>query len=381
MLRFPGKLGVASFLAGLWQKQALFMPQAIPALRPAVSRNELAWLATLDDVESRIVFTDRSGSRTTYRAESGPFDPEFLAALPRRDWTLLVHDVEKHLPAMRRLFDLVPFVPDWRIDDLMISFAAPGGSVGPHRDNYDVFLCQGIGMREWRITAADVDDAPGASRDLALLDEFRAEETHLAGAGDVLYLPPGIAHWGVATRACMTYSIGMRAPRAADLCGEHAGGTVGEKFYVDPDLGADEARPGYIPPTAHRRARLLLGPDAPADDAGLAAMLGCAVTQGKPWLRPEPPDEEDIAALLASPASLRKLAVHGMARLAYDDYNAYLNSESLCIDATGRRAMASLCKRRVCGDAFAGNSSTNLLRWLLDNGAFEIPETKRPYVK
>ena len=212
MLRLPGGLDPKSFLARHWQKAPLFMPGAKSPLRPSVTRNELAWLATLDDVESRIVFTDRDGDRLRYRVVNGPFDADFLASLPKRDWTLLVHDVEKHLPALRALFDLVPFVPDWRIDDLMVSFAAPGGGVGPHRDNYDVFLCQGIGAREWRVSLDAIGDDTDASADLALLRAFDGSRFDTR-EGDVLYLPPGAAHWGTAQRACITYSIGMRAPQ------------------------------------------------------------------------------------------------------------------------------------------------------------------------
>ena len=123
MLKLPGRLNAETFLDRHWQKQSLFMPQALQRLRPAVTRNELGWLATLEDVESRLVFTERDGDRVRYRAETGPFDPDYLVGLPKRDWTLLVHDVEKHLPVMRALFKCVPFIPDWRFDDLMVSFA------------------------------------------------------------------------------------------------------------------------------------------------------------------------------------------------------------------------------------------------------------------
>ena len=197
MLKLPGKLDAEQFLAGYWQKHHLFIPQAMQKLRPSVTRNELAWLATLDDVESRLVFTEGGRRKRRYRVETGPFDATRLAALPARDWTLLVHDVEKHIPTMRKLFGLVPFIPDWRIDDLMVSFAAPGGGVGPHRDNYDVFLCQGIGIREWCVSEADVANDRDASDDLALTHEFDGER-HAAREGDVLYLPPGVVHWGTA---------------------------------------------------------------------------------------------------------------------------------------------------------------------------------------
>ena len=216
MLKLPGT--AAQFLDRHWQKAPLFLPGGLERVRPAVTRNELGWLATLEDVESRLVFTERQhgDDRVRYSAETGPFDPDYLSALPKRDWTLLVHDVEKHLPVMRKLFTHVPFVPDWRIDDLMVSFAAPGGGVGPHRDNYDVFLCQGIGIREWHVATTSVADDPKASDDLALTEAF-VGQTHTARQGDVLYLPPGVAHWGTAARASITYSIGMRAPQLSDL--------------------------------------------------------------------------------------------------------------------------------------------------------------------
>ena len=120
---------------------------------PVLEPDELAWLATLPDVESRLVFTEGTRANARYRVEHGPFEEQRLSELPQSNWTLLVQDVEKHLPDFRQWFECVTFVPDWRIDDLMISFAAPGGSVGPHQDNYDVFLCQGMGRREWRLAA------------------------------------------------------------------------------------------------------------------------------------------------------------------------------------------------------------------------------------
>jgi 50S ribosomal protein L16 3-hydroxylase len=122
--------------------------------------------------------------------------------LPKSDWSLLVHDVDKHLPAMRKLFEQVPFIPDWRIDDLMISFAAPGGGVGPHRDNYDVFLCQGIGIREWRFSTTSVAVNSAASDDLVLLQEFEGDECHATREGDVLYLPPGVERASPTPSAC-----------------------------------------------------------------------------------------------------------------------------------------------------------------------------------
>jgi 50S ribosomal protein L16 3-hydroxylase len=349
------------------------MSQAVPRLRPSVTRNELAWLATQDDVESRIVFTDRSGDRVRYRAESGPFDSEFLAGLPKRDWTLLVHDVEKHLPNMRRLFALVPFIPDWRIDDLMVSFAAPGGGVGPHRDNYDVFLFQGIGIREWRISTDDIAPDPGASDDLALTREFDDGECFEAREGDVLYLPPGVVHWGTATRACLTYSIGMRAPQLSDLEATLPDVEGHNPFYTDPDLATDEAPPGYISRRATERALRLIG-GAPDDQDRIAVALGRSATQAKDWLAPERPEDHDIDAMLARLERGASLPVHGMARVAFDEVHAYVNGRILPLPGDGANCLAELCRTRrlkVSGETITSNSE--FLRALLRSGLCEIP--------
>ena len=372
MLQLPDDLTEESFLARYWQKAPLFMPRALPRLRPSVTRNELAWLATLDDVESRIVFTDRGDAGLRYRVENGPFDAQFLAALPPRDWTLLVHDVEKHLPALRALFLKVPFIPDWRIDDLMVSFAAPGGGVGPHRDNYDVFLCQGIGVREWRITVEDPGTDTEASNELALLHEF--EGSHIeAREGDVLYLPPGVPHWGTAQRACMTYSIGMRAPQLAELAASLPDGDKGNAFYGDADLSPDEVAPGRISRRAVERAIDLLGDSAVSFDE-VATALGRCVTTTKEWLSPDVLDDEDATSALRHFTEGGRLEVHGMARIAWDAGRIYVNGRSHDYAPASRQLVEKICRARYLeGPADEHNMTSGLVKWMLRAGAFETP--------
>ena len=371
MLRLPDALDPESFLARHWQKAPLFMPGAQSPWKPKVTRNELAWLATLDDVESRIVFTERDDDRLRYRVEHGPFDADVLASLPKRDWTLLVHDVEKHLPALRALFDLVPFIPDWRIDDLMVSFAAPGGGVGPHRDYYDVFLCQGIGAREWHVSLDAIDDDIDASNDLALLRPFDGSRFDTR-EGDVLYLPPGVAHWGTALRACMTYSIGMRAPQLADLAASLPDDESGNAFYRDPDLALEEVSPGRISRRAVHRALALLGRDE--NDFHRAALaLGCCVTLTKEWLTPEPTDDEDATTALCTLRDGGTLEVHGMARIAWDGDRVYVNGRSCELPQASVAPIADLCRTRKLVGPFDGDESTiELLKWMLKAGALEI---------
>ena len=373
MLQLPGNLTAESFLARYWQKNHLFMPHALPHVRPAISRNELAWLATLDDVEARLVFTERGGERLRYVAETGPFDPDYLAALPRRDWTLLVHDVEKHLPVMRKLFNHVPFIPDWRIDDLMVSFAAPGGGVGPHRDHYDVFLCQGIGVREWHVSSDDIAQDPAASDELALIETFEGE-CHEVREGDVLYLPPGTAHWGTARRACITYSIGMRAPQLSDLSDQLLDNEGENPFYTDPGLNTGESVTGYISPASVRRAMHLLHAEDHEFER-IAVALGRFVTETKDWITPDPLSEEEVASMLVALRRRARLQVHGMARIAFDDRNLYVNGRCMALPEEARPLVAELCsKRQYRGAARTVEQWQDGVGWMLGLGTFEIPE-------
>ena len=279
-----------------------------------------------------------------------------------------MHDVEKHLPAMRRLFAQVPFIPDWRIDDLMVSFAAPGGGVGPHTDNYDVFLCQGIGVREWRVTEETVGDDARASDELALKQAFRGD-LHVAREGDVLYLPPGIAHWGTAKRACITYSIGMRAPQLSDLGGALPDTHGDNPFYEDADLCVVEARPGYVSPQAIARAtRLMPKPGKPQE---VAEALGRYVTETKAWLRPDGAAPAEVRRCLQDRVRLK---VHGMARIAWDDCNVYVNGRCRPLAAAESDILEKICQTRDLprrSPAFA--AVPELLEWMLKTGAFEIP--------
>ena len=375
MLKLPENLTAGSFLKRYWQKQPLFMPGALKPLRPAISRNELGWLATLEDVESRLVFVERSKNRCRYRAETGPFEPEYLQDLPKRDWTLLVHDVEKHLPAMRALFQHVPFIPDWRIDDLMVSFAAPGGGVGPHKDNYDVFLCQGIGVRNWHFTIDEVSADPDASNELALLSEFSDDRNLDTTEGDVLYLPPGAPHWGTAKRACMTYSIGMRAPQISDFSSPLNYPSPNEnEFYQDPDLKIDEVRPGYISGASAKRARLMLGL-ANNQQGEVAEALGRIATQPKDWLKPEGATAEETEELLGILQNGGRVRVHGMSQIAFDDHMLYVNGSSMALPRNAAALIEQICvDRSVVRLLPADAGQDDMIRWMLRCGAFEIPE-------
>ena len=230
---------VADFLRDHWQKVPLLIRQALPGYQPPLAPEDLAGLACEEAALSRLVQYDRK--RDHWKVSSGPFAEDVFPALGKKDWTLLVQDMDKWDLDIRALLDRFRFLPAWRVDDVMISFATPGGSVGPHVDQYDVFLLQAQGRRRWQI---DVDpDAPRDFRpdvELKLLQRFTASHEWLLEPGDILYLPPGVPHHGEAVDACMTFSIGMRAPSRAelivDLAEELAGALAEESRYVDPDL-------------------------------------------------------------------------------------------------------------------------------------------------
>jgi 50S ribosomal protein L16 3-hydroxylase len=223
------------FLREVWHKRPLLIRNAVPGFTGLLSPDDMLQLAGRDDVESRLV----QGSGTHWQLDHGPFRKSDFRRLPKTGWTLLVQSLNHVLPAADALLTHFNFVPHARLDDLMASYAVPGGSVGPHFDSYDVFLLQGQGHRRWQISTqtdlALLDDAP-----LKILRRFEIEDEWVLGPGDMLYLPPHVAHYGVAEDACMTYSIGFRAPTAEELAHGfliHLQDTLTlEGRYADPDL-------------------------------------------------------------------------------------------------------------------------------------------------
>lgn len=251
----------AQFLRDYWQKKPLlirnaFAEYAAADFQPPLQPEDLAGLACEESALSRIVMHDRANDAWSVR--SGPFEEAMFPSMPHQDWTLLVQDVDKWDADVAALLDSFRFLPRWRIDDVMVSFAAPGGSVGPHVDQYDVFLLQAQGQRRWQIDAGDKpalefrDDV-----ELKLLRHFSPSHEWLLGPGDMLYLPPGVPHNGVAEDACLTFSIGMRAPSAAELLGDFVDTLAADADealrYRDPDL-APARDPAEIDAAAMARA-------------------------------------------------------------------------------------------------------------------------------
>lgn len=235
----PLDLDVEAFVAGYWQKKPCLIRNALPGFATLVSPEELAGLACEEDVHCRLVQQGDAADDWTLRY--GPFTEHDFINLPETSYSLLVSECEKWIPELHELLALFRFIPDWRIDDLMISYAPAGGSVGPHVDQYDVFLLQALGSRRWQYSETPSTDAatiPGL--ELAILQDFRPEQDEVLNPGDILYLPPGFAHHGVALERCMTYSIGYRAPSALNVLEsfalESARQALPEERYRDPEL-------------------------------------------------------------------------------------------------------------------------------------------------
>ena len=211
-----GNLSQEVFMREYWQKKPLLVRQAFPGFKSPITPDELAGLACEDEVNSRIVM-EKDGEHPWFPI-FGPMNDEIYSSMPETHWSLIVNDLEKYLPELSWIIDRFRFIPEWRLDDLMISYAADRGSVGPHIDLYDVFILQGQGERCWQINTQPVsEDNQVKETPLRIQKEFEAEEEWVMQAGDMLYLPPGISHYGISLGESLSYSIGFRATSHADI--------------------------------------------------------------------------------------------------------------------------------------------------------------------
>ncbi len=239
--------GLDNFLAEYWQRKPLLIRQAFPGFISPLEADELAGLALEEDIESRLIIENTAAPYWELRC--GPFTDQDFHNLPSSHWTLLVQAVDQWVPEVHELLRHFDFLPQWRVDDIMLSYAADQGSVGPHFDQYDVFLLQGQGQRRWRLGQyCDLNTPLLKGPELRIVDSFEQSEEWLLEPGDMLYLPPGLAHWGVAEGACMTYSIGFRAPSATELLSDLATELLSQNtlsdalVYRDPPLTSAMAR-------------------------------------------------------------------------------------------------------------------------------------------
>lgn len=359
----------AEFLDRYWQKKPLLIRDALPDFRSPLAPEELAGLACEEGVVSRLVLEE--GGAYPWQLKHGPFDEDDFLGLPETRWSLLVQEVDRLIPEVGALLEQFRFLPRWRIDDVMVSYAPARGTVGAHVDNYDVFLLQGLGRREWQIGHAPVEDETLVpDLDVRMLADFEPDETMVLEPGDMLYLPPRIAHYGVALDDCMTYSIGFRAPSYRRLVGDFVSDRLEtldpEARYTDPDLTPTD-HPGAIRSEARERVRAILR-GLLTDDATLDRWFGRYVTEPARGRIAVPPEEPFTKAALVEAVRGGSAVRHGPAsRLAYMTRGD--GTASLFVDGEERRLPADLA---FAGPLLADRATIGAgrLQPHLDNEAF-----------
>jgi 50S ribosomal protein L16 3-hydroxylase len=356
-----GGIDPQRFLARHWQRRPLLVRGAIPAFEGPLDRARIMALASRDDVESRLV---RRAGRD-YALEHGPFRPRDFRALPPRGWTLLLQGVNLVDRASDALLRRFAFLPYARLDDVMVSYAVPGGGVGPHFDSYDVFLLQGFGRRRWRY---------GRQRDLALrprlpvkiLRRFTPSHDALLAPGDMLYLPPAIAHDGIAIDECTTWSIGFRAPAHQEIV-EAFLDRLRDTLAVPGRYADRNARvashPARLDPASMRRLAAPLtrirwtGADA-------ARFLGEYLSEPKPHVTFDAPQRPLTRRAFAMRAGREGVRLDLRTQLLYDARNMYLNGERIEVPATARDGLTRLADDRALTAAWFRAAPDSLARIL-----------------
>lgn len=355
------------FLQRHWQKTARLVRTAVPGFNGMFDRSSLVALATRDDVESRLVVNEHGG----YTLAHGPFRRTHFKGLPARGWTLLVQGANLHSDEADALLRRFSFLPFARLDDLMASYAVPGGGVGPHVDSYDVFLLQGFGRRRWRYGRQhDLSLAPDLP--VKILRTFTPEEDQVLAPGDMLYLPPQYAHDGVALEECTTYSIGFRAATAQELASaflEFVSDTISvEGRYADPDL-VPTNEPARIGRRMQRRTADLLK-RIRWDAASVARFLGSHLSEPKATVVFDPPQRPWSRAVFARRVRSKGLVLDRRTRLLYDDQRLYMNGVEASLPSPGAQSLRELANARrlsarACA-ALAGDTLALLHEWYRD---------------
>ncbi|HEY4072850.1 MAG TPA: cupin domain-containing protein [Herbaspirillum sp.] len=340
-LSILGDITPAQFLRDYWHKKPLLIRQALPDFKALLTSKELFALAAREDVESRLV----TKTKDRWELQNGPF--EQLPATRQKEWTLLVQGVNLHNDKADALLRRFRFIPDARLDDLMISYASDGGGVGPHFDSYDVFLLQAEGQRRWQIGAQEdlslVEGAP-----LKILENFVPSETYVLDPGDMLYLPPHYAHDGIAKGACMTYSIGFRAPTYQEL-GEAFLDFMVETIdlpnrYADPDLIPSE-NPAEISKVMLRRISDELN-KVRFTEEDIGIFLGEYLSEPKASVFFDPPPKEFSPENFAKASARQGIALSRKTQMLYRGRTIFINGESFDASGEDKTLLTALANAR-----------------------------------
>jgi 50S ribosomal protein L16 3-hydroxylase len=341
-----GGLTPEQFMKRHWQKKPLLIRQAVPDMKPLIERAALLEMLESEEVESRHIV--RKGAKWTLK--KGPMARKSLPSLKTPDWTVLVQGVDLHNDAVHDLLQHFRFVPDARLDDLMISFATDGGGVGPHFDSYDVFLLQAQGQRKWRIGRQKKFELQEGVP-LKILKDFKPEAEFVLNAGDMLYLPPGYAHDGIAVGECMTYSIGFRVPRSTQLASEllmgvseevaEQGGLAHDVLYQDPHQGAaiqDASIPSALQDFASKAVANALN-----DPQLLNCLLGESLTEPKPNVWFDAPDQDDLSTFVW-PTGVK---LDRRTKMLFDEKHIFINGESFKAGGKDAKLLRKLANEKV----------------------------------
>jgi 50S ribosomal protein L16 3-hydroxylase len=355
-LTLLGGLTPEQFMKRHWQKKPLLIRQALPNMTPLIERAKLLEMVESEEVESRLIV--RKGAHWTLK--KGPMARKSLPSFKTPDWTVLVQGVDLHNDAVHALLQQFRFVPDARLDDLMISYATDGGGVGPHFDSYDVFLLQAQGMRKWRIGRQKKFELQEGVP-LKILKEFKPEAEFVLNPGDMLYLPPGYAHDGVAEGECMTYSVGFRAPRSAELASgllmglseemAEDGSAAADALYQDPHQAA-AIQDASVPKALQEFAAQAVA-KALKDPLILNCLLGESLTEPKPNVWFDTPDLDD----LPNYAWPTQVQLDRRTKMLFDAKHIFINGESFRAAGQDAKLLRKLANDKILSSAQAAQLS------------------------
>lgn len=370
-----GNLTAEEFLRDYWQQKPLLIRNAFPNLEPVITSDELAGLSLEEEVESRLIQFKPNNSE--YQLDCGPLNEETFSSLPESHWTLLVQAVDHYSPEAKTLLKAFNFVPNWRIDDLMISYATPGGGVGPHYDNYDVFLIQAEGTRRWELgdiessQSARLPDAP-----VMILSDFKSLESFDLEPGDMLYLPPQVAHNGVATsKDCVTYSAGFRAPSDAEILrtvSDHIGESLtSEERFSDAKRpvcqNPGEIDQASIDQIAQRLTELL------SNRAQLETALGSLFSEPKypDQLENADPDEFQDWLMDAQEFGIEITPNNRLLYLEGEQFKLFCNGEPITVDESEKELAKQLANKGYLLGRKVNLENLALLKQLFSNGVVQ----------
>lgn len=373
---------VGAFLRDSWQQKPLLIRQAFEAWSNPLDPDELAGLACEPGVESRLI--TQSGDR--WGLEHGPLAEERFGRMDKAPWTLLVQAVDHHVPEVAALLEPFRFIPNWRVDDVMVSYAVDGGGVGAHFDNYDVFLVQGLGQRRWQVgSRCDHATQLLPHDDLRLLANFEPTAEWILDPGDILYVPPGVPHNGIAVGDdCMTYSIGFRAPSRGELIAGWtqylAGELEDDDRYADPGLSVQE-NPGEISREALGRLREMVA-ERVLDAAGFVRWFGEYSTAPKShdidWRPERPLTLEDVRSGVAAriPVLRNPASRFAFVALAAGSLNLFVDGRTYPCSPSAASLAGRLCagpRLELGEEALESEEGLALLMELVNRGsvAFE----------